>query len=361
VGWLVRGLPGLGRQAGRIGIGAGVVAAGAVIGLAAERYAVGRSFRREDPATREPYGSIRGRSQVVTADDGVALHVEVHDPEPGAPDLTVVFCHGYALSSDAFHFQRRDLRDLGRLVLWDQRGHGRSGRGPMEHATIEQLGADLRCVLDAVVPDGPLVLVGHSMGGMTVMALADAHPELFGTRVVGVALMSTSPGRLAEVTFGVPAQLGRVVRRIAPGVLGAAARRPELVERGRRVGSDVGFVVTKRYSFASDVPASMVQFVADLHAATPIDVLAELFPAFDAHDKLAALPVLNGVETLILAGEGDLVTPAAHSEEMLRSVPGAELVVVPDAGHMVVLEHPAVVNEHLRALVRRAVRAAGPA
>jgi pimeloyl-ACP methyl ester carboxylesterase len=358
----VKGLAGVGRRAGIVGLGAGVVAAGAVIGLAAERYAVGRSFRRTDPVVEEPFGSLRGRPVVVTADDGVVLHVEVDEPAQGAATApTIVFCHGYALNQDAFHYQRRDLRDLGRLVFWDQRGHGRSARGPMEHATIDQLGADLRCVLDAVAPSGPVVLVGHSMGGMTVMALADAHPELFGSRVIGVALISTSPGRMAEVTLGVPAYLGRVFHRMAPGVMAAAARRPDLAERGRRMGSDVGFVLTKRYSFASAVPASLVEFTAAMNAATPVDVLAELFPAFNAHDKLEALDVLNGVETLILAGEGDLMTPAAHSEDMLRKVPGAELVVLPESGHMVVLERYGEVNEQLRGLVARALAAAGGA
>jgi pimeloyl-ACP methyl ester carboxylesterase len=47
-----------------------------------------------------------------------------------------VLCHGYALNLDSWHFQRRDLDDVGRLVLYDQRGHGRSTRGSADHATI---------------------------------------------------------------------------------------------------------------------------------------------------------------------------------------------------------------------------------
>ena len=346
-----------------LGAGAGVVAAGAAIGLAAERYAVGRSFRGPDPARDEPFGTLRGEPRIVVAGDGVALHVEVDEtPVPSAQGssapapVTVVFCHGYALNQDAFHYQRRDLRDLGRLVFWDQRGHGRSGRGDIAHATIDQLGSDLLRVLDDVAPTGPVVLVGHSMGGMTVMALADAHPELFGTRVIGVALISTSSGKMAEVTLGVPAYVGRVVHRVAPGFVAAVGRRPEMIERGRRMGSDLGYVLTKRYSFASDVPPSLVKFTAEMNAATPVDVLAELFPAFSSHDKLEALDVLNGVETLLLAGKGDVMTPADHSEDMLAKVPGAELVMLEDAGHMAILEHYGVVNDSLRALVGRAER-----
>ena len=363
-------LPTWGRRAAVVGAAAGVVVAGAAVGLAAERYAVGRSVRKgDDPWADEPFGELRGTVVPVTADDGVELHVEVDDPLPdkrrgtagraarSGPPVTVVFSHGLALNQDSWHHQRRDLSDLGRLVFWDQRGHGRSGRGPTEHATIDQLGRDLLAVLEATAPTGPVVLVGHSMGGMTVMALADQHPELFGDRIVGVALVATSPGRLAEVTFGVPAAAGRMLRRAAPKALQALNRRPGLVARGRHLGHDIEFVLTKRYSFATDVPPSLVRFVQRMHDQTPLDVLAELFPAFDDHDKLKALGVLNGVETLIMCGERDLMTPADHSREMIEHVPGAELVILPDAGHLVMLEHHDVVTDHLRSLVERAVRA----
>ena len=75
------------------------------------------------------------------------------------------------------------------MVLYDQRSHGRSERAPRESCTIEQLGHDLDAVIRALAPEGPLVLVGHSMGGMTIMALAEQNPELFTERVVGVALV----------------------------------------------------------------------------------------------------------------------------------------------------------------------------
>jgi pimeloyl-ACP methyl ester carboxylesterase len=353
-------VPSWGRRAAVVGAAAGVVAAGAAVGLAAERYAVGRSFRGPDPEADEPFGLLQGRLVPVTADDGVPLHAEVEEA-PEAGPVTVVFCHGLALDQGSWHYQRRDLGDVGRLVFWDQRGHGRSGRGAPEHANIDQLGRDLRAVIEATAPDGPVVLVGHSMGGMTIMALADHGPELFGERVIGVALVATSPGRLAEVSFGVPAAAGRALRRMAPRALTALHRRPGLVAGGRRLGGDLEFVLTKRYSFATDVPPSLVQFVARMHEHTSLDVLAELFPAFDAHDKLEALDVLNGVETLILAGERDLMTPADHSREMVEQVPGAELVILPEAGHMIMLEHHDVVTDHIRALVERALRSAAAA
>ncbi len=155
-----------------------------------------------------------------------------------------------------------------------------------------------------------------------------------------------------------PAFAGRLLRRMAPRALDALGRQPGLVERGWRLGKDVAYVLTKRYSFATDVSPSLVEFCAGMIAATPIEVVAELYPAFAGHDKLSALPVLDGVETLVLCGDSDALTPRRHSEAIVEGIPGAELVIVPDGGHLVMLEHPAVVNDHLRALVSRARRSA---
>jgi pimeloyl-ACP methyl ester carboxylesterase len=352
-------LGGASRSAGLIAATAAAAVAGIAVGLVAEKAAVGRMGRR-DPAAGERFGSIRGQVVDVKADDGTRLHVEVDGPDAAeSAVLTVVWTHGYALNSDSFHYQRRDLRQPGeRFVFWDQRSHGRSERGRRDLATIDQLGRDLNSVLEAVAPTGPLVLMGHSMGGMTVMALADQCPELFGDRVIGTGLIATSSGALSTVPFGIPLLDGRLATRFRPQVVAALGRQRQLIERGRRVGSDIGFLLTKRYAFASYAPPSVVDFSAEMIAATPIDVLAEFYPTLNAHEKVAALAALNnGVEVLVLIGADDRVTPVEHSKEIVRNVPGAEFVTIPDAGHLVMLEHPGVVNEHLRALIDRSARA----
>ncbi len=347
-----------------LGVGLGVLAAGAAVGSVVERRLLGQPLRSAQ-AQALGYGSVHSPPRVVTADDGVELYVEVDEPRPGAAygDLTVIFCHGYALNLDCWHHQRLAVSGAARCVYWDQRGHGRSGRGQPGPVDIDLLGTDLAAVLAAVAPTGPVVLVGHSMGGMTLLALADQAPELFrasaegGRRVVGVALMSTSAGRLAEVTLGVPAAAARLLHRAAPGVMAVLGRAPKLVEIGRRTGNDLEFALTRLYSFSSDVPPAAVDFVAQMNSGTPIEVIADFFGAFDNHDKFAALPVLAGLPVLVIVGDSDLLTPAEHSEEIVAAVPSAVHVVLPDCGHMLMLEHPDEVSTQLRALLDRAVDA----
>lgn len=342
------------RRVGLAAAAVGVVAAGAAAGVALERRAVGRARSAPDPYADEAFGSLHTAGRTVYADDGVPLHVEVVGDDNAA--LTVVFVHGFTLSMDCWHFQRRDLGGLGRLVFYDQRSHGASGRSPRRHATIDQLGRDLGCVLSAVAPRGPVVLVGHSMGGMTLLALADQRPELFapGGRIAGVALVGTAAGAFAETIFGIPGVLGRAVRPIAPGAIRAANRRAALIEQGRRAGSDIAFLLTRKLSYGGDVPPSLVAFMERMVAATPVEVMTEFFDTFLRHDKLAALQTLATVPTVIVCGDEDKLTPVHNSHVMADALPDAELVVVPGAGHMVMLERPSVVNGALRRLVERA-------
>jgi pimeloyl-ACP methyl ester carboxylesterase len=340
------------RRAGLLAVAAATVAAGAATGVAAQRRVVGRARSAPDPYADEAFGSLHSSPREVRADDGVALHVEVDGADQAPP--TVVFVHGFTLSLDCWHFQRRDLGDLGRLVFYDQRSHGASGRSPREHATIDQLGKDLFTLLQEVVPTGPVVLVGHSMGGMTVLALADQHPEIFGDRIVGVALVGTAAGAFAETIFGIPGVVGRALRPVAPGVIRAANHRAALLERGRKAGSDVAFLLTRQLSYGDNAPPSLVAFMERMLAGTSVEVMTEFFDTFLSHDKLDALDVLRGVETLVLCGDRDRLTPPHNSEAMAAALPDAEFVLVRGAGHMVMLEQADTVNAAIRRLVGRA-------
>ena len=395
------------RRAGFAGAAIGVLAAGAAAGVAVERLTVGRSVRQKARLALDatgPYGSLRGTSGRALADDSTVLYFEVDEVDQvdqvdqadevgggraGEPDtavgrrrrrrlfgrkepapVTVVFSHGYCLNQDSWHFQRAALRGLVRTVHWDQRSHGRSGHGVAQSGpdgvpvSIDQLGRDLKAVLDVAAPEGPLVLVGHSMGGMTVMALAEQYPEFVRDRVVGVAFVGTSAGNLAEVSYGLPLAGVNAVRRVLPGVLRALGSQAELVERGRRATADLFAGLIKKYSFASkDVDPAVARFAERMIESTPIDVVAEFYPAFAEHDKAVAVAAFAELEfpVLALAGDNDLVTPSSHTEAIADLLPDAELVIVPDAGHLVMLEHPEAVTDRLADLLVRAGAVPGPA
>lgn len=340
---------------GLIGGAIGVAAATAVVVAFGKEATARRAATPEVLAARFARLPV-DRSGFVPADDGTGLYYE--EVGPSDAPLTVLFVHGYTLSLGSFYFQRQALRRrFGseiRMVFYDHRSHGRSDRSDAAHSSIDQLGRDLEAIIAAVGGTGPIVLVGHSMGGMTVLALAEQRPDLFTEQIVAVALMSTSAGRMAGVTLGLPALLAKVGGPVVPLVLRGARRQARLVERGRALGTDVAWVITRRLSFADgNVDPATVEYLTAMIAATRIEVIADFYPAVMSHDKLGAVPVLAGLPVVIMCGDHDLLTPLAHSQELARLLPDATLVVVVDSGHVAQLEHPAVVNEALTELIER--------
>jgi pimeloyl-ACP methyl ester carboxylesterase len=337
------------RQVGIVGAVVGVAAAGLATAFAIERVVVRKSLRAPgDPYRDEEFGDQPYDTEMtVTAADGTDLHVEIVEPvhESGKP--TIVFVHGFALDMGTFYFQRNTLSERGdqRLVFYDQPGHGRSGRLESGDYDIAALGRSLAAVLDAAVPDGHIILVGHSMGGMTIMAFAEEYPEWFGGRVTGVVLISTSAGLIDKTKLGLPTLVARVS---APffGVWGGAARiGGGAIDRARVASSDLAWLLTRRYGFGDDRPsASLVTFVEQMNSKTSVETLTKYLRTLYTHNRFPALSALRGVPVLVIVGTKDYLTPVTHSEEILRHLPEAELVKVDNSGHVVMLEKADEVN-----------------
>ncbi|TFV55609.1 alpha/beta hydrolase [Geodermatophilus sp. DF01-2] len=327
------------------------LAASALAVAAGAALARRRATRPDAAPPPEPAPPLRGRARTVTTEDGVELHVEEFGAEP--PTATVVLAHGYVQSSKLWAGQVRDLLEARpdlKVVTYDHRGHGASGRTTRDRATIEHLGGDLARVLEAVAPAGPVVVGGHSMGGMTIMALAEQRPELFGDRIVGAAFVGTSSGGLDAVTWGMPAPVARLVKRLLP-VLNERAVRAEQAGKPRKVGALDMRLIFSKSADPADVAATM-----EVHRACSAETVAAFGATFSDHDRVRALKALADVPALVVAGDADLLCPVEHSRVIADALPLAEFAVYPGAGHMVQLERRPEVSRRLLALVEQAVR-----
>jgi pimeloyl-ACP methyl ester carboxylesterase len=349
------------RPGGRVAQGLGLIAGiaamaagGIAIGVELERRIVNSRIARQQRDDREGFFELRSDGPLITTPDGVMLHTEVDEaPAAAAGDPTLVFVHGYALNLDCWHFQRKHFRGRLRQVFYDQRSHGRSGRSAPELCRIPQLAEDLGQVLDEAAGPGPLILVGHSMGGMAIIRLAQSQPERFGGQIQGVAFFMTAAGDMADYSpiRGLP---GRVFTRVAEPLMATLNRVPELVAEGRRAGSDLGYVVTKRMSFGSDVPVSYVEFVTEMIAKMPLEVIADYYSAFADVNEYEALTALRKLPLAVVGGTEDMVTSIEHTERMVELLPDAEATLLPACGHLGMIEHHDACNAVLDRLVDRA-------
>ncbi|PID96132.1 MAG: alpha/beta hydrolase [Actinomycetales bacterium] len=345
-----------------MGIGMGAAAsagAAGTAGLIADR------IRRREDAQLPEYRSLTQPADhelAVTSYDGVVLHAQIDEPtgnpihDNGVPKPTVVLSHGYCLSSECWVLQRRALKKAGyRVVTWDQRGHGKSDKGDPASYDIEKLGLDLLAVIDAAAPEGQLALGGHSMGGMTIMAMAGHHPEIVTERTVAFAAVATSPGGIPLANGGFAATAGKVVlERMGPGVFTRLSRQPKLLQGLLRANRELSEFAVERYSFGSPVPRSVVQLTAKMLLNTDLTVISDFVPTFDKYDMAGNLGFFAHVETLVFNGMQDVLTPPDHSRLLVDAIPGAEHVMLHDAGHIIMLEHPDLLNEQLLALLERA-------
>lgn len=346
-----------GRVIGAASVVTGAVGALALGGITAQRRAVRRYRRLADDGEVDFDALTADRTYTVVSADGLALHVE--EVGPADAPLTVVFAHGWTLRSGAWHYQRLGLSGPGfgtgdgpqaRLVFYDQRSHGRSGRADPGRSTLDAVAEDLAAVIGTAAPTGPLVLVGHSMGGMALIALAAAEPELIADRLSGFALIDSS-AYFRRGNASRPALIGgqAVIRALSA----TASKFPRMLERGRPATKDAAWLLTRSYGFATgDIPVHVVDYLDRMITDTPVDVIGEFLPVIVAHDVRAGLPVLADIPGVVICGEHDRMTPPAQSRALAAALTRSELVMVPEGGHNIILERPGPVNDALRNLLR---------
>ena len=291
----------------------GLVAAAVVRSREPRGWATG-----EDPCGPDGLALPEGTASTVPTDDGAELDVLVAGPADGP---TVVLPHCWTGTKEIWApVARRLVADGHRVVLYDQRGHGRStlGTGPM---STDRLGDDLLAVLDAV-GGTDLVLAGHSMGGMTIQALAANHPEVIRERVRGIVLVATAAHVFPR---GLPAAL------VQPFLGDAATAR--IAKRG---------LAMARGAVGAEAHEAHVQATYDAFAATSGAARAGFLVAMthmDYRDGLADI----AVPTTVIVGSHDRLTPLTRARVLASRIPLAELVVLPRLGHMLPLEAPDVV------------------
>lgn len=285
--------------------------------------------------------------------DGTALHVETSGPEDAA--LTVVYVHGWTQDLRTWDsvLPLVDARFGGRVrtLRFDLRGHGGSAPADAATATVAQAADDLAELLAARAPDGKLVLVGHSMGGMTIMALAQRHPELVRHRVTAFALVATAAEGMDRLTLGLRGSISEVARRGEQRVFRALQRRRKPFPRSVRehpalLGPGTRWLVFGRHASKADVALTARQ-AAQAYPAS----LAWYRYSIADHDRLDVLASLRDKPSVVMVGGRDRLCPAARAELMARELPGAEYVRLPGAGHMLPYERAVEVAQQIGRLV----------
>ena len=266
------------------------------------------------------------------------LAEEIVPPRPVPPGVpTVVLAHGWCLDHTSWVrviaglLDRRDVK----IVVYDQRGHGKSSMGEIEVANVRILGDDLFEVIHADAPQGPIVLAGHSMGGMSIMAYAGLHHDHFAERVRGVVLASTASSIEGRDPIPLEGLLMAVASR-APGI------PPRIL---------VPRLVQGRLVFGSRANRDDIKHAVKQIQQTKMPTIGRFFYALTSHDEAEALAHFVDVPTHIIAGDEDRLIPVPNARALLRYIPDADLTVLPGVGHMTTYEAAGQIADAIDALL----------
>jgi pimeloyl-ACP methyl ester carboxylesterase len=296
---------------------------------------------------------MRERSEI-TVRDGVRLYVESSGPA-NAP-LTVVLLHGWCLDRRTWHHQIEALEALTdtapRIITYDSRGHGRSGSTRLRSATLGQLGDDLAEVLRRFVPRGPVVLAGHSMGGMTIMEYAHSHPEEFAERVAGLLFVSTTAEGHTHTRYGLPQHLAMLMR--AGETIGAGVLARSGAWRPHRAVMPALRPAIRWLLFGDEYSEAALRVTLKSVGRASLRSIGGFRASIGAQQRLETLAALGDVPAAALVGDRDRLTPPPCAKSIADALPGTRLTVFPGAGHMLMLERPDDVSAALVAIVERA-------
>jgi pimeloyl-ACP methyl ester carboxylesterase len=286
------------------------------------------------------------RTLTVRAVDGTPLHAEVFGPSDGYP---IVLTHGITCAIRAWAYQIADLATDYRVIAFDHRGHGQSGVPRRGGYSLKHLASDLDSVLQATLaPHERAVLVGHSMGGITIAAWSARYRHKVHRRADAVALINTTTGDLVRQVklLSLPRELSAARIMAARGLISAFGGFPLLTPA--RIPSRY---VVAMLAVGKDADPSAARLIYELFAQTSsagrggcakmlVDALGSRYLDLDGLT----------VPTLVIGSECDRLTPISQSRRIARTAPNVVGLVELSGGHCSMLEQPREVNRQLRAL-----------
>ncbi|MBW3560095.1 MAG: alpha/beta hydrolase [Proteobacteria bacterium] len=285
----------------------------------------------------------RGEGRTIQGADGSQIRLEQFGRADGP---AIVLTHGWGLDSTVWRYARKDLGERFKLLVWDLPGLGRSGQPGDGRYTLERFGDDLRAVADAA--GGPVVLVGHSIGGMTSQTLAGLRPEVLGDKVKGIVLVNTTHMRPSKTTF-----MSGLVDGLYP--VASIFLRLQIplaplawLVKWQSYLSGQAHIATRIGGFGKHVTRGQLEHITRLSTKANPAVEAKGVFAMQGWDITPKLPGVK-VPVLVLAGDKDLITKHEAGETIARTIPGARLKTMPGCGHMGFYELPSEYNREIGA------------
>ena len=301
------------------------------------RFIIAPLLARGDSST--PSSSEQPEGQTVTGATGANLHVESLGPPDGAP---IVLTHGAASDTTVWFNAKSDLSKRFRVIAWDLPGLGRSKPASLDKVGLDEYATDLATVI--VLTDRPVVLVGHSMGGMTIQTLARDNPDFFRRHVAGVVLVNTTYTNPLKTMI-----LPRLAQALRFPVIEPLCNLMIWLQPLAWLGAWNSYLngtshIANRIGFGRYVTRSQLNHMTLISTRNPPASIGKGNLAMFRWDATGAL-AKTGVPVLVLAGDIDIVTKPEAGRAIADMTPTATYRVIEGVNHMGFMERPDVYNQ----------------
>lgn len=304
------------------------------------------------PAGADEPHALRGAVEDLTRPDGTKIHTEVFGPD-GAPQLLLT--HGWGTNSTEWYYIKTQLAGRFRVIVWDLPGLGETEQPKDRSDSLEQMAADLHQVL-SVAKGKPVVLVGHSIGGMTNLTFAKLYPEALGTQVKGIVEVDTTYTNPVKTTKHSRLNLA-LQKPLAEPILHTMVPLSALIRLVHWISYKEGILYLSNASsaFAGTETRGQLDLVSRFQVESSPAVVARGTLAMFHWDASTVLSQIK-LPVLILVGKQDTTTVPSASETMQRSIPGAQMQLIDPSRHYALLEKNEVVDEAIAHFAGNALR-----
>jgi pimeloyl-ACP methyl ester carboxylesterase len=301
----------------------------------------------------EPKPLRSSRVQRLTRPDGSELHVEFYDPDPSAktasrPAPTLILTHGWGPDSTVWYYVKKQLTDQFRVIVWDLPGLGKSKKPRNRDYSLEKFAHDLNAVVTAA-GDQPVVLLGHSLGAMTLLTFCRLFPEQVEQRVAGLILVDGTYINPLKTAILSKLLLPLQKPLLEPLLHLAIALSPLLwLTSWLSYLNGSTLLTTEISGFTGKETRGQLNFSNLIGIKASPGVLARGVLAMLKFNETATLPHI-AAPTLVVVGKSDIATRPIASQRMSTEIPSAELSVLSPGGHMVLMENNHRFGEIVRA------------
>ncbi len=282
----------------------------------------------------EPNMKRSKETSLISKADGQKIFLEFYGPNEAQ---VIIFVHGWSSDSTQWYYFKKHLSSQYRLILMDLPGCGKSGKSNNGVYSPESFARDLEVVV-GLTGDKKPILVGHSIGGMTILSYCKLFSSVLQSKIAGIVLVQTTYTNPVKTSI-MSGLLTAIYKPILTPMCHFMVATAPIIQIMNWVKFLNGSMHISNHlsGYAGTETRGQLALTSFLSAASPVAIVAKGMLGMFGYDATATLSKIS-VPALIVCGNKDILCKPEASQYMNKHIPNSQLVMLSPSGHMGPLE-----------------------